>query len=183
MLVASGAFAGEFDITEENLRSASLVSGSESRQKIGLYSIHHGLTTASFMALMDQSRTKILAEIPIRPAYGIAQPASEWLDIVWNEPGTAVAIQDSLDRDSRVLIYSRRPDSTFRAVDLPDLKIIQAAAIPLKAADIKSSGQKPLQWASDRLLTIRFQYLTTKGKRYQLERGIAIDERGNYLPQ
>ena len=178
-LVASA----EFEITQENLSEGNLVKDSESSKDVGLYCIHRGLTTATAMVLMNRSRSKILADIPIRSTYSSPRPAHEWLDVVWNSEGTAVAIHDTLDKDSKVLVFRVSGGGGFESVSLPDFRVLNAKRIGINIDLIQSSGQEPIKWTKERMVMIEFRYQTKDGKRYQREYGVAFDEKWHHIQQ
>lgn len=184
MLVGAAMTASaEFEISPDNLRDGEFVKDSESAKEVGLYCIHRGVTTATAMVLMDRSRSSILAAIPIRSTYATPRPAVEWLKVAWNAEGTAVAIHDSLNRDSKTLIYCAKGDGKFAAIALPDLRPINAKRIGLQVDSIRASGQAPVNWVKERLVTIEFRYLMADGKRYGRQYGIAFDEKWQPIQQ
>lgn len=176
--------SAESKITGENLRQGDLVANSESSQNVGLYCIYRGVTTATTMVLMDRKRSKILAEVPIRSTRGgIQQPANEWLDVVWNPQGSAVAVHDSLGKDSKVLIYHLSDGGLFSPVLLPDLRNINAKRVGIKVETIRSSGQEPIKWVEERILAIEFRYATKDGKRYQDQYRVTFDDKWQHIQQ
>jgi hypothetical protein len=183
LLATTLVASAEFEVTQENLREGRLVKGSESSQNVGLYCIHRGVTTATVMALMDRSRSKILAEIPIRSTYATPRPAEEWLEVLWNSEGTAVVIHDSLDKDSKVLIYRLSDGGEFTLIPLPDLRAQNARRVGISVDSIRSSGQEPIKWAKSRMVMIEFRYATNNGKRYRHQYGVAFDEKWRHIQQ
>ncbi len=183
LFVTTFIASAEFKFTPENLRDGKLVKDSESSKNVGLFCIHRGETTATAMVLMDKSRSKILGEIPIRSTYSTPRSATEWLEVVWNAEGTAVAIHDSLDRDSKVLIYHIKENGEFQLVTLPDLRVLNAKRIGIDVSKIKSSGQSPLSWQKERMVMVEFRYVTENGKHYRRQYGIALDEKWQYVQQ
>jgi len=176
--------AAENKITKKNLEEAKLFVGSESVSKVGLYCVDHGVTTATSMVLMNASKTKILAEIPIRSTSATDERHKNWLKVVWNPSGTMVAIQDSLDKHSKLLIFRQAMTGDFKRVDLPDLLKLEARGrLGLKLSTVISSGQEPEAWLSDGHLAVKYTFKTNNGKIYNPTHRIFIDKSGKYRGQ
>ena len=184
IFILTSTLYGESRITPDNLKGGKLFKGSESTQRIGLYCINCGLTTMTRMVLMSKAQDKILASIPVRSTNSIDKHHKNWLTVKWNTQGNLVAIHDALDKHSKVLIYRRVVDGTFKAVELPDmLKVEGASRLGLDVSSIVSSGQEPDTWRNKNLLMVKYRFRTKNGKLYRRTLPIFIDDAGNYQQQ
>lgn len=182
-LLITAAIA-EMEITDENLKSGDLFKSSLSSQGVGLYCINLGATTATNMVLMDPSKNKVLATIPIRSTASTDEKHKDWLTVAWNPKGTMVAIHDALDKHSKVLIYRKADDGTFHTVSLPDmLKLEGGGRLGLDLSTIVSSGQEPDKWQNDNLLMVNYRFRTKDGKLYRRTLPIYIDDSGKFRQQ
>ncbi len=182
-ILASNLY-GQESITTDNLKAGSLFKDSKSTEGVGLYCINHGLTTITSMVLLGEDQDQIIATIPIRSTYSTPKEFKNWLTVKWNPNGTMVAIQDSLDKHSQVIIYRKIDDGTFTRVTLPDmLKLEAGGRMGIDVSTIVSSGQEPDEWKSKNILMVKYRFKTKDGKLYRRTLPISVDDKGEYSPQ
>lgn len=182
--LAVAVVVAETDLADESFRGGQLYPDSLSSQGVGLYCVHRGQTTATAMMLKKADTNQILAMIPVRSIYSVPKKHKNWLTVKWNPGGTMVAIHDSLDKHSKVLIYRRASDGSFHKVLLPDmLKLEAGGRLGLEVSTIASSGQEPKGWKNENLLMVNYRFETKGGALYRRTLPITIDDSGRYQPQ
>ena len=182
LLATMSTVLSEFALTKENLQSGKLVADSESSQKVGLYCVHRGLTTGTMMVLMEKNREIVRATIPITTTYSSPKPAAEWLTVVWNDEGTAVAIHDSSAANSKVLVYRLLRDGSFAKIALPNLGGTIAKRLKINLREAKASGESPSKWVKEKVVRVNFRFLMKDGKRFNSNEEITFDSEWKFEP-
>lgn len=178
------AASAEISDLEGGLRGGVLYPASTSTQGVGLYCVHRGETTATLMVLKEGVEGQVLAIIPIRSTYATPKEEKDWLTVKWNASGTMVAIHDSLDKHSKVLIYRRAQDGRFLQVTLPDAVPLEGGKrMGLEVSAITSSGQEPQEWRNDNLLMVDYRFRTKDGAIYRRTLPITVENSGKDQPQ
>ncbi|WP_200392380.1 hypothetical protein [Roseibacillus ishigakijimensis] len=163
-----------------NLREAKRVSRGESRQGVGLYRIYQGSASATEMVLMNKHHGEVLARVPIRHQYASEDQPSDWVEVVWNAEGTAVAIHDSLDRDSKLMVYRRRADGGFQRVPLPEFTVYSVGHYAGTDRTIRRWAEKPLRWLGERLLVVEFRYVGKQDNRLYFRKTLSFEQNGQF---
>jgi hypothetical protein len=154
--------------------SGEVIPNSESPDnRFNFLQIFREPITDCTVCISDRGRTKVLSLLQCHTKYGTDKRYRDFLNILWNKSSSAVAVHDSLDKNSHVDVYLFN-GKDFEKAKIPDIYRESTEALSVDAASIKSSGQVPLRWISDDELVVEQRLQTKDGIQLRRETKVKL---------
>ena len=157
--------------TPKGITAGTLIKRSESPDgKLALFEFFYwdGDTpdtamTSSGIGLAPLDRSKLLFDIGSRTKWQTDKEVPSFLTFLWNPDSTLLAVQDSLDKHSKLSVF-RVTKAGVTSLEIPDILKIASVKLGINSSIVSASGQLPSRWIQARALEVTVRMTFSRGK-------------------
>lgn len=163
LLLSASWLAGE-SVTPADIRTGKLVPGSISPdKKYCLLEVFHEGTTRNSVIFSNTGRTANFGRAALATIWSTDIPYSKRAVIKWSPDSASIALHDSLNKHSVLIVY-RRSNAGFVSLETPDLLAQACRRWTVDRADLVCSGQRPLRWDANDKIAVEVTAKRKSGK-------------------